>query len=522
MPLTLPTGTLPTGTLPTETLLSRAPRSLPSNLEEQRQRILGIAKRHGLDTFETVFEMCDYDEINMIAAYGGFPVRYPHWRWGMEFLQMAKGYEYGLQKIYELVINTSPSYAYLLDNNAFVDQKLVMAHVYGHVDFFKNNCWFQHTNRKMLDQMANHARRVRMIADRVGEGPTEAWLDLCLSVENLIDPHLTPPDGQGRTGSSPDADSAAHRGFRLPARQHMESYINPPDVLQRQHDQAEAEATKARGQFPSAPDRDVLGFLLKHGKMRGWQAEILEIIRDEAYYFAPQGQTKIMNEGWASYWHTKLMTEEILDDSEVVDYADHHSGTVVMRPGQINPYKIGIELFRDIERRWDRGQFGKEWFDCDDTSVRRDWDRPPAQEGLWKPGKTKIFEVRKTHNDVTFLDSFLTEDFCKRAGLFTYEYDKKSGEYLVDSREFADVKEKLLFMVGGRGAPRVHVTDGNHANRGELELTHEHEGVDIQLDWAQQTLGNLATLWGRPVHLRTRVDGKPTVLHHDGQQGSKG
>ncbi len=505
----------------TETVLHRAQRRLPANLEEQRLRILAIAKRHGLDTFDTVFEMCDYDEINMIAAYGGFPVRYPHWRWGMEFQQMAKGYEYGLQKIYELVINTKPSYAYLLDNNAFVDQKLVMAHVYGHVDFFKNNCWFAHTNRKMLDQMANHAVRVRKIADAVGESATEAWLDLCLSVDNLIDPYLIHDRPRGDVQPL-DADLITPQSFRLPARNHMESYINPPDVLLRQQEAAEAEAVKVRGQFPASPVRDVLGFILQHGKMRAWQAELLEIIRDEAYYFAPQGQTKIMNEGWASYWHTKLMTEEILDDSEVIDYADHHSGTVVMRPGQINPYKIGIELYRDIEKRWDRGQFGKEWFDCDNATVRREWNRPPtadpSEKPGWTPGKTKIFEVRKTHNDVTFLDAFLTEDFCKRAGLFTYEFDKKSGEYLVDSHEFADVKQKLLFMVGGRGQPRVSVTDGNHGNRGELELTHDHEGVDIQLDWAQQTLGNLATLWGRPVHLKTVIEDKPAQLHHDGRQ----
>ena len=492
----------------TDTLLRRAPRSLPSKLEDQRQRILAIAKRHGLDIFETVFEMCDYDEINMIAAYGGFPVRYPHWRWGMEYQQMAKGYEYGLQKIYELVINTNPSYAYLLDNNAFVDQKLVMAHVFGHVDFFKNNCWFQHTNRKMLDQMANHAQRVRRIADRVGESATEAWLDVCLSVDNLIDPYLA-HIRRDRLEDPLDADVLTPESFRLPARHHMESYINPPHVLQREHEQATAIAAQAQG-FPESPVRDVLGFVLKHGRMERWQSDILGIVRDEAYYFAPQGQTKIMNEGWASYWHTKLMTEEILDDSEVIDYADHHSGTVVMRPGQINPYKIGLELFRDIERRWNRGQFGKDWHECTDAAEKRDWFRET------KLGKDKIFEVRKTHNDVTFLDTFLTEDFCKRAGLFTYEYDKKSGEYLVDSREFADVKEKLLFMIGSRGQPRVQVTDGNHANRGELELTHEHEGVDIQLEWAQQALGNLAKLWGRPVHLKTNVEEKPAVLHHDG------
>lgn len=490
-----------------EGFFKRPPRSLPPELEDARQMIQALAKAQGLDFFETIFEMCDYDEINMIASYGGFPTRYPHWRWGMEFLQMQKGYEYGLQKIYEMVINTNPSYAYLLDNNMIVDQKLVMAHVFGHVDFFKNNAWFAHTNRKMLDAMANHAAKIRRLVDDVGETKVEEWLDVCLSVDNLIDPFL-PHIRRERSGedSAPVAESP-----KMPAKSYMDSYINPPAWLASQRERQAEEAAKAQG-FPEEPVRDVLGFVLAHGRLERWQADILEIVRDEAYYFAPQAQTKIMNEGWASFWHTRLMTDHILNDSEVIDYCDHHSGTVAMRPGQLNPYKIGIELYRDIERRWDRGQFGKDWLDCDDASARRDWYKPTNL------GKEKIFEIRKTHNDVTFIDTFLTEEFCRRVGLFTYEYDRKSGEYLLESREFADVKQKLLFMISNHGNPRIFVTDGNHANRGELALEHEHEGTDIQLEWASTALGNLARLWGRPVHLRSRIEEKDATLHHDGHE----
>ena len=100
-------------------------------------------------------------------------------------------------------------------------------------------------------------------------------------------------------------------------------------------------------------------------------------------YFAPQGQTKIMNEGWATYWHTKMMTSHILSDSEVIDYADHHSGTVHMTPGRLNPYKLGVELWRHIEERWDKGRFGKDWLDCDDPRVRAKWDTQ-AMEGREK------------------------------------------------------------------------------------------------------------------------------------------
>ncbi|MBM4391644.1 MAG: SpoVR family protein [Deltaproteobacteria bacterium] len=490
-----------------ESYFKRAPRSLPPELEAERQRIAEVARRHGLDFFETVFEMCDYDEINMLAAYGGFPTRYPHWRWGMEYLSMQRGYEYGLQKIYEMVINTNPSYAYLLDNNMFVDQKLVMAHVFGHVDFFKNNAWFGPTNRKMLDAMANHASRVRRIIDSVGETDTEAWLDTCLACDNLIDPFLHHIRRSRKPGQEQESDGI----HKLPAKSYMDSYINPPGYMEEQAKKA-AEVARAAQRFPEDPVRDVLGFVLEQGRLSRWQRDCLEIVRDEAYYFAPQAQTKVANEGWASFWHTKLMTTELLTDSEVIDYCDHHSGTVAMRPGQFNPYKIGIEIWRDIERRWNRGQFGKEWIDCEDHRAKLEWDTGAML------GKQKLFEVRRTHNDVTLIDEFFTEDLCRRVGLFTYEFDRKSGEFLIESRDFEEIKKKLLFMLSNHGTPRVYVTDANHANRGELELTHEHEGTDIQLEWATHALGSLSRMWGRPVHLVTRVEGKQALLHHDGQE----
>ncbi len=306
----------------------RARRGLSPELEEARVAIEQLARDYGLDFFETIFEVCDFDEINMLASYGGFPTRYPHWKWGMDYLQMQKGYEYGLQKIYEMVINTDPSYAYLLDNNMMVDQKLVMAHVFGHVDFFKNNMWFAHTNRKMLDQMANHAVRVRRYVEAFGQDRVEEWIDTCLSLENLIDPHSPHIVRQRDRSEAELRDLSRSDGVhKLPARDYMDKYINPPEFLEEQRAKRDEERRKA-AQFPEEPTRDVLAFLLEHAPMRRWQHDILSIIRDEAYYFAPQAQTKIMNEGWATYWHTHMMTRDILDASEVIDYADHHSGTV--------------------------------------------------------------------------------------------------------------------------------------------------------------------------------------------------
>ncbi|MCA9147604.1 MAG: SpoVR family protein, partial [Planctomycetales bacterium] len=150
-------------------------RALSAELREIQLQMEEHARNYGLDMFTTVYEVVDAEQLSAVAAYGGFPTRYPHWRFGMEFEQLQKGYSYGLQKIYELVINNDPCYAYLLASNGITDQKLVMAHVCGHCDFFKNNAWFAHTNRHMIDEMANHGNRIRDYMDRFGVEEVETF-----------------------------------------------------------------------------------------------------------------------------------------------------------------------------------------------------------------------------------------------------------------------------------------------------------------------------------------------------------
>jgi stage V sporulation protein R len=239
------------------------------------------------------------------------------------------------------------------------------------------------------------------------------------------------------------------------------------------------------------------------------------MLREEAYYFLPQRQTKVMNEGWASYWHSKMMTQRVLSCSEVIDYADHHSGTVATSPGRLNPYKLGLELFRDIEHRWDVGQFGAEWDSCEEMAERNNWDR---KLGL---GREKIFEVRRIHNDATFLDEFLTPEFCEAQQLFVSKEDKKTKRTVVSSREFNEVKQALLFQFTNGGRPVIELVDANYANRGELCLLHRHVGVDLKMDWAAEVLENLASLWRRPVRLETRRGAKPIRLGHDGEKHSE-
>jgi stage V sporulation protein R len=464
-----------------------------------------------------------------------------------------------------MVINNDPCYAYLLKCNNLVDQKLVMAHVYAHCDFFKNNLYFAHTNRKMVDEMANHATRVQRYVDRYGTDKVEAFIDCCLSLDNLVDFHWPsirrreeeraestgpfngaqqpmqesepcecekeedessacsgsgcqsgPCNGKGEkvkgVGYFPDdEDDEQIQPRRLRSKGYMENYINPPEFLEARAEEMKAKRDEKK-RFPESPELDVLLFLVEHAPLKNWQRDILSIIREEAYYFVPQGQTKIMNEGWASYWHSRIMTEKVLKDGEVIDYADHHSGTVGGSRLRLNPYKLGLELFRDIEDRWNKGRFGKEYEECEDLAIRENWD---LDLGL---GQEKIFEVRRLYNDLTFVDTFLTDDFCRQQKLFVYAKEEKNPTWVIKTREFDKIKALILNGLTNLGSPQIRVLDGNFENRGELLMEHAHEGRDLKWNFAEETLTNLHLLWKRPVHVETTKEGKKVRLSYDGKE----
>ncbi len=484
-------------------------KRFPAYLRDMQEEVEGYAKGFGLDFFPILYEVLDYKTMNEVAAYGGFPTRYPHWRFGMDYEQLSKSYEWGLSKIYEMVINTNPAYAYLLEGNSLTDQKLVMAHVCAHVDFFKNNYFFSKTNRKMIDGMANHAARVRRHMGRQGQDVVEDYIDVCLSLENLIDPMSAYIARTAKPKAAlPDEISDDDSGAvgKLRAKGYMDSFINPPEYLEAQKKKKDEEAKKAKRRFPEHPQRDVLAFLIEHAPLDHWQRDVLEIVRDEAYYFAPQAMTKIMNEGWASYWHSRILTEKALTAAEVVDYADANAGVLATSPGRLNPYKLGVELFRSIEDRWNKGQYGKEWDECDSMEQKRNWDRRTGT------GRSRIFEVRKLYNDITFIDEFFTLEFCIEQKFYAFGFSERSGNWEIMSREFKKVKDQMLKMLTNRGQPVIVVEDGNFENKSELLLRHIHEGADLDAGQARDTLRNASRVWTRPVNILTKVEGKGKLL----------
>jgi stage V sporulation protein R len=430
---------------------------LPQELAACREDIEARARDAGLDFFDLIFEMLDARDVNALAAYGGFPVRYPSWRFGMEYERMQKGYEWGLSKIYELVINNDPTYAYLVRANTPMEQKLVMAHVFGHADFFKHNVWFSPTDRQMVDTMGRHASRVRELIDARGQERVDRLLDSALSLDNLVDPfeplreHLR---GNRGTLTGPSIAERAATAFA-----------------------AVAQAHPAAGQQPdrrppvALPTCDVLGFLAERGRLEEWERDVLRMVRTEALYFVPQRQTRVMNEGWASFWHSRLLTGGILDASEVVDFADCHSGATATQPGRVNPYKLGIELFRHAERT-----------------------------GL------DIFGLRATHNDVSFIDALIDEEFAERHGMFVYETNPRTGRQEIADRNWKRVQDHLLADMAWGGVPQIDVVEEDEY--GALQLQHRHKGRDLQLDHAGRTLAHVSTLWGGPAHLLTEEGGE--------------
>ncbi len=433
---------------------------LPPQLRHEVVRIERIARGLGLDFGAVVFEMVDARDVNALAAYGGFPVRYPSWRFGMDFERLDKGYQYGLSRIYELVINTEPAYAWLVRTNSDMEQKLVMAHVLGHADFFRHNVWFQPTDRRMLDRMADHGTRVRRAIDLHGQDAVEAFLDAALVLDNLLDPFL-------------------------PLREHMKVRAaagrEAPSVTGATFEAVRERALTSTSGTP--PTFDVLGFLAERAPITEWQRELLRIVRAEAYYFLPQRMTKIMNEGWASFWHSRILTGGVLDASEVVDFADCHSGATASSPGNLNPYKLGIEMFRTAEER-----------------------------GL------DLFRLRRVHNDASFVDEIVDEDFVARNALFLFGKNGRTGRTEVVDRDARAVKERLLQDLSWGGLPQIELVDDDHGGRGELVLRHHHDGRDLQLAHAAETLKSLSKLWGTSVHIETREEAAVRWISSDGRE----
>lgn len=470
---------------------------LPHRLEEWRKKIENWVAVYGITPCPIEFEILSYKDMQEITSYSGFPSRYPHWTFGQEYFNRHIHDKYGLGKIYEIISNTRPSRAFLLEGNSDVIQKLVIAHCYGHADFFTNNIWFANTNKRMLDVMANHGITIRKLVERHGKENVEKFLDRCLSLDNLIPvsnlcfpfehlPKKLEVDRPRKTIKTPRIRNIEP---------YMDEYINPKEWREAQKKKKEKEVK--RNKKYSKVNSNVINFLLTHSeKLKPWQKTILSIVHEEAFYFLPQAITKIANEGWATFVHDHIMINHVLDPSEMVEFARIQAG-VLGSTQHFNPYRIGFYLYKHIEDRWNKGKFGAEYERCEDYQKKVEWN---VGANL---GKEKVFEVRQFTNDTNFINNYLDEEFCIDQDL--YIEDKEVGKLYNHNR----IRRILVEMLTNAGNPIIKIQDDNYKDG--LLLEHVFIGKELDSEKTEQVLKNIFYMWGKPTYLKTtRVekDGK--------------
>ncbi len=456
------------------------------------EKIREKAEEFGLSCFPQEFDLCNHTEMLGYMAYSGMPSHYPHWSYGKSYEKLKTLYDYGVSGLpYEMVINSNPSIAYLMQQNTLCLQIMTIAHVYGHNDFFRNNFTFGHTRPELrVDHVKARARRVRDYVEDPSIGVA--------SVERMLD---------GAHGLS--MQCRRNMAMRKLSRDEtmdraIEAAEPPPDPYHRIHKRVEHVEPELH-KLPLEPEEDILLFIRDHNtRLAEWEKDLLTIVHDEAEYYIPQIETKIMNEGWATFWHREILNSLDLPSELHMEFLVRHNQVVRPSPGEINPYHVGLKIWDDLKRRHD----------------------DPTPEEIEKYGRPDenasdmLFAVREVDRDTSFLRRFLTEDLMREMDLFEYE---PYGDDLVvrkvsDEDNWRTVKDTMLQNVGMGSLPVIRIDDADYGGNRSLYLIHAHDGRDLQLEAAEKTLGYVHGLWGRDVLLETVLNRKKRLLSY-GNQG---
>ena len=412
-------------------------------LEEWNDKIEAVVRKMGLDCYDQHFEIVTYEDMLCYEAYIGMPAHYPHWSYGKAYERQKSFYQYNLTGLpYEMVINSDPCIAYLMRDNTLLLQILTIAHVYGHNDFFKNNRLFRRDTQaeRTVEMFKNHANRVREYNNDPSIGAEK--------VERILD--------------------AAH-GLRFQVARHGTGKY--PDKQQLAKEAGEA--------VPERLQEDLLGFLAERGKLAEWEKDLVNIVRDESIYFIPQLETKIMNEGWASYWHYQLLNKLELPQGLHLEFLQRHNLVIRPHQGNINPYYVGFKIFESLAR----------------------------QQG----GMEKIFAVRANERDQSFLRQYLTQELCNELHLFNYAItgDNIIVDEVADDDGWKKIRDAFANAVGLGSIPLICPVA---VEKGVLALEHCYDGRELELNYAKETLKYVADLWSGKVELKTTLDNKPKVL----------
>lgn len=492
-------------------------------LNEALGNIWEVARQFKLDPFATHFEVVPPHIMNELGSYY-IPNRFSHWTHGRAYQQLKTQYDYGLSKIYELVINSNPSQAFLLENNPPIENKFVMAHVLGHTDFFKNNYQFTPTRRDMPEAAAHDAERIRLYEERHGKLVVEEFLDAALSIEDHVDPReLRRPWHDEEIGNWREMASRAVKAVVTMPGEFDDLFGAPSKPM------IGPEKAPGRLHIPPTPDSDIMGFIRNHAPyLHDWQRDVLDIVRSESIYFYPQRRTKIMNEGWAAYWHKRIMREMsdrgLITDKENEAWWRVHSGVVAESTRQLNPYHLGMKLYEYLEDYYNGNLTEQEnaWLVSEGKPVY------PKFEGRLEdsPASDKLREVMMQNDDQSFIRNYFDKNFAARMNMFMYErhtnFDGLEFD-VVSETGWMYIRDSLVRSMDNCGIPNIVVIDGNHDDVQELYMRHEFEGKTLDPDYVKRTLPYIYRLWQRPVYLETQDGGtlKKVVYSYDGKEISR-
>lgn len=544
--------------------IQRKKETVSGELEQVVEDAQELAREFGLEPRPVKYWPVSNEEMNELIAYGGFQQRYPHWRWGMKYDRQRKKNEFMGGKAFEIVNNDDPCHAFLQISNTLADQKAVITHVEAHSDFFENNEWFddEPNASQMLERNSEDIEEIMQRPD-IERSEVEKWIDNLLCLEDNIDQYSEyvwrdSVEVDDESGELDETDVLESLDVSDDVREAVLKEVsdNDPETLERYSDD----------------EKDIFRYIIEHGKQydkdletsadfEDWHLDIIEMIREESYYFAPQKMTKFMNEGWAAIHEGWMMANEnFANDDEVVTYADHQSA-VLNSPG-LNPYQLGKALWEHIENTVNRREVVDKLLriegvnpdnfhheidfqevhnvldkrDSDDI-IERNYSLTRFQnQGViqnislgdlrksyryivnntkyndieeavkdvdYSRGWDRMKEIRETHNDIMFIDEFLTQEFIDKHEYFTYEYSVSSQQFKIASRDVEDVKKKLLLQFTNFGKPIVKAVEHNYNNSGELLLIHDYNGIVLNLKKAKGVMERLFELWGRPINLAT-------------------
>ncbi len=466
------------------------------------EKIKEIVDRYRLNCYPQEFEICDHNEMLGYMAYTGMPAHYSHWSYGKAYERQKTMYDYGVSGLpYEMVINSSPCLAYLMRDNSLLLQVLTIAHVYGHNDFFANNFTFTSGTdaRHVLEMFKNQANRVASYMEdpSIGVEAVEAVIDHAHAIcyqrsRNLAIRQLSEDEARMRAWERAQAAPDPWREI------HPAQEYKAPDL----------------SKTPVEPQENLLQFIAQcNPYLSEWKRDLLHIVDSQTQYFMPQMETKIMNEGWASYWHHKILNELGLPQGMHIEFLVRHNQVLRPHPGGLNPYHLGFVMWHDIERRWNEGDTGREWDTKDQPK------RESSQHENDTPGRKKIFEVRETDRDQSFLRRFLTKELMEDLNLFQHERRGKERVVtkLPNEEAWKEVRDTMIKNVGTGSIPVIKVEDADFGKNRTLYLKHYHDGRDLQLDYAEHTLKHVARLWERDVVLETSINGKGSLLKLNGE-----